>query len=338
MKNNTVDNKIKLTEMSYAYVLSRAIHVAATLGIADHLVEGPKSSNELAISVGVEPQPLYRLLRTLASHGIFLEEQDNSFALTPLAQLLVTSNPDSVRLLLMKEDESRWNAYGDLLYSIKTGKPAFDHHYGIGYFDYIAKNQQLSQSFDLGMANLSAKEDAIIANSFDFSTYHSIVDLGGGSGGLLAEILKKNPSSQGVVYELAHLMDRVETFLQIQGLSSRGKFANGSFFQSVPGNSDLYILKRILHDWDDPSCIKILKNCQKAMRSKSRLLIIDAVMPEGNIPHESKDFDLFMLALFGGQERTQNEWQRLLDASNLKLTHIWPTTSSLAIIEVQPII
>lgn len=337
MKNNTADNKAKLTEMSYAYVLSRAIHVAATLGIADHLVQGPKSANELAILVGAEPQPLYRLLRMLASHDIFLE-QDHSFVLTPIAQLLVTSNPDSLRLLLMKEDESRWNAYGDLLYSVKTGKPAFNHHYGIGYFDYITKNQQLSQSFDLGMANLSAKENSLIANSFDFSTYRSIVDLGGGIGGLLAEILKKNPLSHGVVYELPHLMDRVEPFLQEQGVASRGKFASGSFFQSIPENSDLYMLKRILHDWDDQSCIRILKNCQKAMMPTSRLLIIDAVMPEGNISHESKDFDLFMLALFGGQERTQNEWRQLLDASNLRLTSIWPTASALAIIEAQLVI
>jgi len=308
------------------------------LGIADHLVQGPKKADELAKIIEAEPQPLYRLLRTLASHGIFLENQDHSFALTPLAQLLVTSSPDSIRLLLMKEDESRWNAYGDLLYSIKTGKPAFNHRYGVGYFDYIAKNQALSQSFDLGMANLSAKEDALIANSFDFSNYHSIVDLGGGIGGLLAEILKKNPSSQGVVYELAHLRDRVEVFLQNQGLSSRVKFASGSFFQSIPEDSDLYLLKRILHDWDDQSCIKILRNCQKVMRPTSRLLIVDAVMPEGNIPHESKDFDLFMLALFGGQERTQNAWQQLLNASDLKLMRIWPTPSSLAIIEVQSII
>lgn len=336
--NAAVDNKTKLAEMSYAYVLSRAIHVAATLGIADHLVQGPKSANELAMLVGAEPQPLYRLLRTLASHGIFLEEKDNSFVLTPLAQLLVTSNPDSLRLLLMKEDESRWNAYGDLLYSIKTGQPAFNHHHGIGYFDYIAKNQQLSQSFDVGMANLSAQEDALIASSFDFSTYHSIVDLGGGIGGLAAEILKKNPSSHGVVYELAHLMDRVEAFLQEQGLLSRCKFASGSFFQSIPESLDLYMLKRVLHDWDDQACISILRNCQKAMKPTSRLLIIDTVMPEGNIPHESKDFDLFMLALFGGQERTQKEWQRLLAASNLRLTHIWPTPSSLAIIEVECVI
>ncbi len=339
MKSNPgVDNKTKLAEMSYAFVLSRAIHVAAILGIADHLVEGPKSANDLSMLVGVQPQPLYRLLRTLASHDIFLEEKDNSFVLTPLAELLVTSNPNSLRLLLMKEDESRWNAFGDLLYSIKTGHPAFNHHYGIGYFDYIAKNRQLSQSFDLGMANLSAKEDGLIAGSFDFSTYHSIVDLGGGIGGLLAEILKKSTSSHGVVYELPHLKDRVDAFLQEQGLLSRCKFASGSFFQTVPENSDLYILKRILHDWDDQACVSILRNCQKAMATTSRLLIIDAVVPEGNTPHESKNFDLFMLALFGGQERTQKEWQRLLDDSNLKLKRIWPTPSSLAIIEVERII
>ncbi len=337
-KNVTIDNQAKLAEMSYAYVISRAIHVAATLGIADHLVHGSKNVDELAILVGAESRPLYRLLRTLASHDIFFEEEENSFILTPLAQLLVTSNPDSLRLLLMKEDGLRWNAYGDLLYSIKTGRPAFDHQHGIGYFDYIAKNEQLSRSFDLGMANLSAKEDDLIADSFDFSMYHSIVDVGGGVGGLLAEILKRTPSSHGTVYELGHLMDRVSSFLKEKNLLSRCKFASGSFFESIPENSDLYILKRILHDWDNQACIKILKNCQKAMMPTSRLLIIDALMPEGNIPHESKDFDLFMLALFGGQERTQNEWKCLLDASDLKLKHIWPTLSSLVIIEVERIV
>lgn len=331
---SSLDCRAKLIDMSYAYVISRAIHAAATLGVADHLVHGPKSATELAALVGADPQSLYRLLRTLASHGIFSEDNEGTFTLTPIAELLVTSNPDSVRYLLMKEDESRWNAYGDLLYSVKTGKPAFDHHYGSGYFDYIAKHPKLAQSFDLGMANLSAKEDYLIANSYDFSPYHTIVDLGGGVGGFLSEVLKKTPSSQGIVYELEHLKERVDAYLKKQNLSSRSKFASGSFFESVPEGFDMYMLKRILHDWDDESCIRILKNFRNAMKPDSRLLIIDAVMPEGNAPHESKNIDLFMLTLFGGQERTQKAWQKILDASGLKLNRIWPTPSALAIIDV----
>ena len=149
MKNNNsaADTKAKLTEMAYAYVISRAIHVAASLGIADHLVEGSKTAEELAGFTGANPKALYRLLRTLASQGIFTEVKENSFALTPLAELLITSNPDSQRLLFMKEDETRWNAYGDLMHSIKTGQPAYNHLYGMGYFDYISKNPEACTVF-----------------------------------------------------------------------------------------------------------------------------------------------------------------------------------------------
>ena len=326
----------KLIELSSAHILSRAIHVAACMNIADHLVSGSCHINDLASKVGANSDALYRLLRLLASYEIFYEDEARNFSLTPLAQLLVSNHPDSLQAWLAYHDgdEKRWRAYGHMDYSIEIGKPAFNNIYGQGYFDMLAQDPSMAASFDEGMRNLSEKEDMQIAASYDFYFCENITDIGGGKGGLLASIMKSNCSMHGILYDLPHVQISAQSYLIEQKLEARIICESGSFFDKVPSGSDVYVLKRILHDWDDELCIKILSNCRSAMKQDAKLLIIEAVVAPRNNRDFAKDIDVAMLVLFGGKERTLDEWQILLTVANLKLVGVHATPSMLSIIEV----
>ena len=222
-------------------------------------------------------------------------------------------------------------------YSIETDKPAFDHIFGKGYFDLLAENPLLAQQFDEGMRTISTGELAHITNSYDFSNYSTIVDIGGGKGGLLAEILTHNDLSQhSILFDLAHVEQSAIAYLTRLNLQNRINFVTSTgFFDPIPKNADLYMLKRILHDWNDNDCVTILKHCHNAMRQDSRLLIMETIVSQENVRDFSKDIDIAMMVLFGGKERTQTEWKALLDKANLQLINIYPTPSMLSIIEVQ---
>lgn len=335
-KQESLDARQKLTELACAHILSQAIHVAARMNLADYLMHGPCSVDELAIKAHADTDALYRLLRLLASNGIFHEDETGMFSLTTLAQPLLSNHPQSLKSWLMYHDgdESRWRSYGHMYYSVQTGKPAFNKIYGQGYFDTIAQDQQKAAQFDEGMRNISQEENRQIVESYDFSPYKTIMDIGGGKGGLLAEILKNNSSAYGTLYDLPHVMSSAQDYLSSQNLETRFVCLPGSFFEKIDGGRDLYVLKRILHDWSDEDCIKILSNCRESMNKNSKLLIIEAIVATGNTKDFAKDVDLAMLVLFGGKERTENEWQMLLQAANLKLLHIHKTPSMLSILEV----
>ena len=325
-----------LIQLASAHILSRAIHVAAAMKIADHLVDGPCSIHDLACKTHTNTDALYRLLRLLASNNIFHESDNQYFSLTPLAELLVSSHPDSLQAWLAHHDgdEKRWRSYGNMHYSIETGKPAFNNIFGQGYFDLIAQNPELAGSFDEGMRNLSEKEDLAIATCYNFAPYKNIMDIGGGKGGLLTAIIKSNHLIHGILYDLPHVEISAQTYLTEQNLDQFIGWQSGSFFDYIPSGNDIYILKRILHDWDDELCIKILSNCRAAMNDTSKLLIIEAIVTPGNNRDFAKNVDLAMLVLFGGKERTQIEWETLLDAAHLQLVKIQETPSMLSILEV----
>ncbi|MBP6870051.1 hypothetical protein KBC04_04160 [Candidatus Babeliales bacterium] len=326
----------KLMELASAHILSRAIHVAAMIKVADHLVDGPCNVYELAEKTEVHPTALYRLLRLLASNNIFYETADQGFALTPLAELLISNHPESLQPWLANHDgdEKRWRSYGHMGYSVQTGNPAFNYVYGQGYFDFIAQDNDMAASFDEGMRNLSEKEDRALATYYDFSAYNVITDIGGGKGGLLTEIMKLYPSVHGVLYDLPHVQISAQSYVSQCGFDQQVVFTSGSFFDQIPSGSDLYILKRILHDWDDELCVKILSNCRNAMTQNTKLLIIEAIVADDNSRDFAKDVDIAMLVLFGGKERTQNEWTALLEAANLELIKVHKTPSMLSIIEI----
>ncbi len=336
VENTSTHAREQLLGMSYAFILSRAIHVAAKMGIADALVGGPKSVEDLAVVIKADHESLYRLLKLLASYGIFTEESETVFAMTSLAEPLLSDHSDSIRALLMYHEgnEQRWQAYGHMEYSIKTGKAAYEDLFGQGYFDVLAKDPQKAVEFDEGMRNFSKPEDEAIADSFDFSGAKTITDLGGGKGGLLIEICKRYAEPKGIICDLEHVMPSAAENLELHKMQSRIELQVGSFFESVPAGADLYILKRILHDWSDQKSLEILNVCKQALSPTSRLLIMDAVVADGNVRDFAKDEDIAMLTLFGGKERTKSEWEALFKAVGLRLIKIHSTASMISILEV----
>jgi hypothetical protein len=323
----------RVAEIHIGWMVSRALHVAAELGVADVLASGPKSITELASATSAHPGSLYRLLRMLASNGIFAETVDGRFELTEVGALLRSSLlRDSARMF----GDADWNGFGALLHNIKTGEPAFKHVNGVGFFDYLSSHPEAQERFDRGMANGANAENPLIAAAYDFSQYRRIVDVGGGRGGFLAEVLKAHAGPRGILFDQPQVVAKPE-YLQRAGVLDRCEFAGGSFFESVPPGGDLYILKRVMHDWSDEVCAAILRRCRDAVAKDGRIVVIDAVVPPGNTPHPSKTLDLLMMVLLDGRERSRDEFADLFARAGLKLTRVVPTPSLLSVVEAIPV-
>jgi len=317
-KTTPVDRLIALAD---GFLISRALYVVAQLGIADELVVEKKTAHDIAKKLDLNADALFRLLRMLAAHGVFIHDEDDTFSLNEIAYLITKNHPQTMHGFLLHEDEARWQAYGKMIYSIQTGKSTFEHVFNEGYFDYIAGDKKRSEQFDRGMASFSETENKQVARSFDFKSLSTIVDIGGGVGGLLVEILKNN-QVDGVLYELSHLESMAHDYFNAQGLDSRIKFVTGSFLENITPGGDLYILKRILHDWDDKTCVKILQNCCNAMSDNSRIVIFDCIVPQGAGYDISKDIDLLMMVIFGGKERTEKDFEFLFNQAGLQINSI----------------
>jgi hypothetical protein len=322
-----------------AYLVSRALHVVTQLRVADAVGAEGSSVDELARRCGVQPIPLRRLLRTLASHGIFVEDEAGRFHLDAAASLL---RADAMRdgVLLCGEvtgDGSWWNAVGDLRHSVTSGEPAFDHRHGMGFFDYMRARPDCAAWFDRGMACFSAAEDAAVAAALDVTGVRHVVDLGGGQGGLLARLLERHPSLRGTLFDLPHVVaDPAAWRPAAQAGVARWSVESGDFFERVPAGADAYVLKRILHDWDDDACVRILDACRRAMHAGSRVVVADAVLPAGNAPHPAKVMDVLMMVFGAGRERTAAEFAALFERAGLRQGRIVPTASTLGVVEALP--
>jgi O-methyltransferase domain/Dimerisation domain len=329
-QQSTIDRMVGLIS---GWFVSRALHVAAELGIADLLSDGPKSVSALSAATEAHPQSLYRLLRMLASYGIFAETSDGLFELTPAGALLQSG---ALRDYASFISDAEWNGYGALLHNIRTVEPAFKHVNGSGFFDYLSAHPEAQQRFDRGMANAADAENPVIAKAYDFSNYKRIVDVGGGRGGFLAEVLRTHPAPRGVLYDQPQVVLHPD-YLTKAGVIDRCDLMAGNFFESVPSDGDLYILKRIMHDWPDDICAGILRRCRDAVAKNGRVVVVDAVVPSGNQPHLSKTIDILMMVLFDGRERTESEFRDLFARSGLKLTRVVPTPATLSIVEGVPV-
>jgi hypothetical protein len=317
--------------------MSRAVYIIAKLGIADLLKDGPKTTNELAAATTTHAPSLYRVLRALASVGV-LKMQDGKFELTPMSELLVTDAPGSVRWFMVSElGEEHYPGWGNLMHSVKTGEIAFDNFFGMNIWEYFAKNPEQGALFNNSMSGMTAVVNEAITSGYDFSGFRKLVDVGGGHGGLITGILKKNPNLNGVVFDSPEVIGGTGEKIASAGLSDRCKTVGGDFFQSVPAGGDAYILKWIIHDWDDEKSIRILKNCRQHMSADSRLIVVDAVVPETNKPDFSKFFDLNMLVMTGGKERTEAEFRQLFQSAGFKLLRVIPTDLPTSIVEGQPL-
>lgn len=324
--------------MALGYLVSRSLHVATEMGIADLLRDQPKTIEELAICTGARHQSLQRLLRTLAAQGVFAEDEQGRFMNTPASALLQKGVMRDGVLLCgeVTGDGSWWNAVGALRHSVMTGESAFEQQHGVSFFDYVRDHPVCGDWFNRGMANFAAAENPAIAGAYNFGQFRQIVDVGGGQGGLLAEILKLHPTVRGTLFDLPQVVTNPAAVSK-QSLGDRWKTIGGNFFQSVPMDADAYILKRILHDWSDDECVRILQSCRAAMSESARLLVVDAVVPAGNTPHPAKVMDILMMVFAEGRERTEQEFRNLFKQADLQLNQITMTPSTLSIIEAIPL-
>lgn len=315
--------------MIMGFMLSQAIAAAAKLGVADLLENGPKTAEELAHRTGSNAGALYRLLRALASVGIFAEDAGR-FKLTPLAEPLRNDAPDSLRgTALFLGSDWHMQVWADIDYAIKHGKPAFEHLHGEPYFDYLPKNPERAAVFNDAMTSLSRLTSQDVLAAYDFSAVKKLVDVGGGHGYLLYAILDKYPHLKGVLFDAPFVIDGARRTAK----NERCELATGDFFQAVPEGGDAYIMKHIIHDWNDESAVTILRACRKAMTSDGKVLLVENVIPEGNTPSPGKFLDLEMLLFLHSHERTEKQYRELFDEAGFELTRIVPTRSSYGIIE-----
>jgi len=325
-----------LMQMLFGALLQKSICVATKLRIADLLAEKSLTVEELAAKTEAHAPSLYRILRTLAGNGIFAENDDRTFRLTPLAELLRSDAPNSMYdFSIMMSEEWLWSAWGELMYSVKTGGVAHDKVQGMSSFEFFTKNQDAGKVFNRAMTNLSMNVVPAIVPAYDFSGISKIVDIAGGHGILLAGILKANPQMQGVLFDLPSVIEGAGELLEKEGVRNRVELAIGDFFQSIPAGADAYLMKHIIHDWDDERSIKILKSIRSAMKENGKVLIIEMVVPEGNEPSPSHNLDLMMLVMEGGKERTKEEYRTLLEAAGFRMTRVIPTKSPYSIIEAE---
>ncbi len=324
----------ELRKLVNGYQVSQAIHVVATLGIADRLKDGPRTSDELAKATNSHPQSLYRVLRALATVGIFHESSEQRFSLTALGDCLRLESADSVgSWAAFIGRPYYWHAWSHLLHSVKTGENAFKHLHGVDVWEYRAANPKEGAIFDGAMAEISEAVARAVNSTYDFSTFDCLVDVGGGQGGILSAILKAHPKLRGVLFDQPHVIARAESVLRFAGIWERCQVVGGNFFEEVPPGGDAYILKAILHDWDDEASIAILQNCHRAIKARGKLLVLEQLILPPNEAPETKFSDLNMLVAPGGQERTRREFASLFAAAGFRLLNVIPNHTGFNVIE-----
>jgi hypothetical protein len=332
---NALPADAQLMQLLSGAFIAPAIYTAAKIGIADLLADGPKTTAELASKTETDERSLYRLLRSLASVGAFEEVAPRTFANTPVTDTLRSDVPRSTRdMAIWIGEPDHWKVYGDLLYSVRTGKPAWDNVHGEPVFPYLLNtNKELGDIFNRAMTSYSHQSIGPVLAAYDFSGAETIADIAGGYGHLLAAVLASNPNANGVLFDLPAVLSGAPQMLDSYGVADRVELVEGDFFTEVPVVADIYMLKHIIHDWYDDKNQKILGNIRAIMPDDAKVLIIDVVVPEGNEPHFGKIIDLEMLMAPGGVERTPSEFNELLVNSGFKLNRIIQTPGMMSIIE-----
>ena len=317
----------RMVQMLNAQILAQALYVAAQLGVADLLAGGRRSADELAGATGTHGPSLHRLLRMLAGEGVFREEREGEFALTPLGGTLRTDSPDSVRdrALYLAAPEV-WAAWGEMRHSIVTGEAAFERLHGAPFYAYMAGHPQVGAHFNRWMTRSSELDNAAVVASYDFSPFRTVVDVGGGQGATLAAILRAYPSARGVLLDLPAVVEQAAP-LRDPELAGRCEIIGGDMVRAVPPGGDAYVIKMVFTGEHDDRSVAVLGNCVEAMAEGGRIVVVDIVMPSGDEPHPARAMDLLMLTLFRGRIRTEAEFRALFAAAGVNLTRVIPTGS-----------
>jgi hypothetical protein len=327
------DARMAMNRLISAYRQSRCVGVAAELQIPERLAAGSRTAADLAADCGANQHSLRRLLRALVAMEVLVEAPSGHFGLTPLGEQLRADKLGPAARLFNSEFHVRSWAHMD--HSVRTGEIAFDHVHGMHDWDFYAIHPEEGALFDVAMSANTGPVMAAIADAYDFSRFPTLADIGGGNGTLLAEILRRHPHNRGVLFDLPHVVERAKVRLRGAGVADRIEFVSGSFLESVPSGADAYVMKAIIHDWDDAYAAKIIERCRKAAETGRHLLLIERVMPENVEPRhlEGLLMDLNMMVNNGGLERTETEFRTLLRRGGFRLERVVPTETVFCVLE-----
>jgi len=326
-----------LGRMIHGYRDTQLVYIAARLGIPDLLSAGPASAATLADAIGADADALRRVLRALASNGVVAEDVDGRFRLTPLGEPLRAGVPGSLREAALLNGAVDYPAFGALLDALRAEQTPFVRVFGTDFFDYLTRDDDLGDVFNRFMARVTTRMAAAALEAYDLSPIHTVVDVGGGYGTLLAAILTARPHIHGTLLETSAVAPRARRYIAEAGLADRCAVVEGDFFTAVPAGGDAYLLSQILHDWDDERCLRVLARCRQAINEGGRLLVVEQLLPdrvEGRAP--VVESDLYMLALTGGRERTVGAYRALFAAASFDLARVIPTRTHWTILEGLP--
>jgi len=332
--SNELPPPARMLQIITGYWISQAVGTAARLDVPDQLANGPRKSSEVAKAVGADPPALFRLMRMLASIGVFTMDEQGRFGLTPLGDTLRSDVPGSVKNFAVAETTpGHWQPWGKMYEAIKTGEPMCKPSLGVELWDWYSKNPEEGEYFNRAMGDLSAAVADEVIRIYDFAGFQKVVDVGGAHGILLAAILKANPKMRGILFDLPRVTATASKSLETQGIAQRCEVVTGDFLESVPPGADIHVLKQVIHDWSDEECTTILRNCHEALQPKGKLLLVEMVIPPDNSPSMAQAMDLNMLVLLTGRERTEAEYRDLLAAGGFEMERVMPTHSPFSVIE-----
>ena len=330
-----------MLQLCIGFIPAICLNAIVKLRVADHLAAGPQHVHDIARTVGANEDALYRVMRALETVGVFRETGNRRFEQTPMSDLLRSDHPQSLRPFVeFFPDPLHFRCYANLMHAVRTGQATPQMTLGGSLFEYYATHPEDLAVFNAAMVNLTHVFIPAILDAYDFSEIRTLVDVGGGHGSVLASILQKYPAMNGVLFDLDHVLHSAGAYLHAAGVSERCKRVGGDFFRSVPPGGDAYIMKNIIHDWDDEKCVTILRNVKTALdgQPRGKVLLLEFVLTPGGDPGDlqlGKWADIEMLVLPGGRERTEEEFRSLFARSGFRLTRIIPTKSPQSVIEAE---
>ena len=324
----------RMLQLITGYWISQAVGAAAKLGLADQLADGSRSADDVATSVKGHAQSVHRVMRMLASIGVFTMDSDERFGLTPLGDTLRTGVPGSMKNFAIAETSAgHWLPWGQMSEAVRTGRSMSTSALGMELWDWYSTHPEEGEFFNRAMGDLSAGVSGEVTGSYDFSDFKTVLDVGGAHGILLGAILRANPHMRGILFDLPHVTATAADSLRAQGIEQRCELVTGDFFASVPPGADIHVLKQIIHDWSDEECITLLRNCHRALKPSGKILLVEMVIPADNSPSMAQAMDMNMLVLLTGKERTELQYRDLLAAAGFRMERVIPTHSPFSIIE-----